>query len=223
VTVAPVRRQTTVKGTAVAERAIVDMWFDPICPWAWLTSRWLLEVEQVRPVEIRFHVMSLSVLNQGRELPEEYQRLLETGWAPVRICIAAEQKYGTQVLRDLYTALGTRIHPRGEQRGPALYAAALADAGLDPDLAKAAISTDYDEALRASHNAGMKPVGTDVGTPVIHAPGPDGSPVAFFGPVITPAPKGEAAGRLWDGVLLVAGTPGFYELKRSREQGPIFD
>jgi protein-disulfide isomerase-like protein with CxxC motif len=200
------------------------MFFDPACPWAWITSRWLLEVERVRPVDIRFRVMSLAVLNEGRDLPEEYRTFLDTAWAPVRICIAAEQKYGPQVLRDLYTALGTRIHPGGQERGPELYAAALAEVGLDPELIKAGDSTEYDEALRASHNAGMKPVGTDVGTPVIHAPGPvDGQTVAFFGPVITPAPKGEAAGRLWDGVLLVAGTPGLYEIKRSREQGPIFD
>jgi protein-disulfide isomerase-like protein with CxxC motif len=207
----------------VTERATVDMWFDPICPWAWLTSRWLLEVEKVRPVKVDFHVMSLSVLNEGRDLPEQYQKLMETGWGPVRICIAAEQRYGGEVLRDLYTALGTRIHPKHQERGTDLYAEALAEAGLDPDLVKAAVSTEYDEALRASHNAGMKPVGTDVGTPVIHAPGPDGKPVAFFGPVVTPAPKGEAAGKLWDGVLLVSATPGFYELKRSRDQDPIFD
>jgi 2-hydroxychromene-2-carboxylate isomerase len=219
-----IRRSQLVKGPLVAERATVDMFFDPICPWAWLTSRWLLEVERVRPVDVRFRVMSLAVLNQGRDLPEDYLKLLETAWAPVRICIAAEQKYGTGVLRELYTALGTRIHVGKQERGPELFAAALAEAGLDPDLVAAADSTEYDDALRASHNAGMKPVGNDVGTPVIHAPGPvEGSTVAFFGPVVTPAPKAEAAGRLWDGVLLVAGTPGFYELKRSRELGPIFD
>jgi 2-hydroxychromene-2-carboxylate isomerase len=213
---------TTSEGNVVTERTSVDMWFDPICPWAWLTSRWLLEVEKVRPLDIRFHVMSLSVLNQGRELPEQYQKLMETGWGPVRVCIAAEQKYGNEVLRGLYTALGTRIHPGG-QRGPEVVRDALVELGLDPALAEAGGSTEYDEALRASHNAGMKPVGTDVGTPVIHAPGPDGRPVAFFGPVITPAPKGEAAGKLWDGVLLVSATPGFYELKRSRDLDPIFD
>lgn len=207
----------------MSERGTVDMWFDPICPWAWITSRWLLEVERVREVEIRFHVMSLSVLNEGRDLPEEYQELMKTGWGPVRVCIAAEQRHGTEALRDLYTALGTRIHLGQEKLSRELFAAALADAGLDPELAEAAESTGYDEALRTSHETGMRPVGTDVGTPVIHAPGPDGSPVAFFGPVVTPAPKGEAAGRLWDGVLLVAGTPGFYELKRSRELGPVFD
>ncbi|WP_433387057.1 DsbA family protein [Micromonospora sp. KLBMP9576] len=207
----------------MSERAAVDMWFDPLCPWAWITSRWLLEVEQVRDVDIRFRVMSLSVLNEGRELPEQYQELMRTGWGPVRICLAAEQRYGQDAVRRLYTSLGTRIHLGRETFGPELFVAALTDAGLDPALADAAASTGYDEALRASHEAGMRPVGTDVGTPVIHAPGPDGGTVAFFGPVVTPAPRGEAAGRLWDGVLLVAGTPGFYELKRSRDLDPSFD
>jgi hypothetical protein len=199
------------------------MYFDPACPWAWVTSRWLLEVERVRPVDVTFRVMSLAVLNEGRDLPQDYQDLLKTAWGAVRICIAVERRYGSPAVRDLYTALGTRIHPGGEQRGPELYAAALAEARLDPALASVADSTEYDEALRASHEAGMRPVGTDVGTPVIHAPGPvEGETVAFFGPVVTPAPKGEAAGRLWDGVLLVAGTPGFYELKRSRTADPVF-
>jgi 2-hydroxychromene-2-carboxylate isomerase len=193
-------------------RKRVDMWFDPRCPWAWLTSRWLLEVERIRPVGVHFHVMSLSVLNDQ-----------PTGWGPVRVCIAAEQKYGPHVLRDLYTALGTRIHLQKQDFGQELYVGALTDAGLDPALAAAADTTEYDAALRASHDAGMKPVGLDVGTPTIHVPSPDGGQVAFFGPVVTPAPRGEAAGRLWDGVMLVAGTPGFYELKRTRDQSPIFD
>ena len=201
----------------------VDMWFDPRCPWAWITSRWLLEVEKVRPVQVRFHVMSLSVLNEGREdVPERYREGLAKGWGPVRVAIAAEQKYGTEVLRDLYTALGTRAHLEQRELDRAALTGALTEVGLDPTLAQAADSTEYDEALRASHQAGMAPVGMDVGTPVIHAPGPDGRQIAFFGPVVTPAPKGEAAGRLWDGVLLVAGTEGFYEIKRTRDVGPVF-
>jgi 2-hydroxychromene-2-carboxylate isomerase len=208
----------------MTDRTAVDMWFDAICPWAWLTSRWLVEVEKVRPVEVRYHVMSLSVLNEGRSLPEDYQRLMDRAWGSVRVCVAAGQRHGVGVLRDLYTSLGTRIHVRKEQLGVELFTGALADAGLDPALADAAGSTQYDEALRTSHDAGMRLVGTDVGTPVIHVPGPiDGQTVGFFGPVVTPTPRGEAAGRLWDGVLLLAGTPGFYELKRSRELGPIFD
>ena len=208
----------------VDDRTSVDMWFDPLCPWAWLTSRWLLEVEKVRPVHVSFHVMSLSVLNEGRdELPESYRQLLAKGWGPVRVAIAAELKYGNPVLRDLYTALAGRHHLGGQEFGPALYREALEEVGLDPELAEAADSTEYDTVLRESHNAGMKPVGLDVGTPVIHAPGPtEDSQIAFFGPVVTPAPKGEAAGKLWDGVLLVAGTPGFYEIKRTREARPDF-
>ncbi|WBB54610.1 disulfide bond formation protein DsbA [Verrucosispora sp. WMMD573] len=205
------------------DRVSVDMWFDPICPWAWLTSRWLLEVERVRPVDVRFNVMSLSVLNEGRELSDDYRELMRNGWGPVRVCVAVQQRHGADAVRALYTALGTRIHLGKEPLGSELYVAALTEAGLDPALAEAAGDTDLDTPLRASHEAGMRPVGTDVGTPVIHAPGPDGRQVAFFGPVVTPAPRGEAAGRLWDGVLLVAGTPGFFELKRSRDLDPIFD
>lgn len=207
----------------MSERTVAHMWFDPVCPWAWLTSRWLLEVERVRPVEVRFHVMSLSVLNAGRDLPEEYRELMRRAWGPVRVCVAAAQAHGGPVLRDLYTALGTRIHLDQRELGPDLYRDALAEAGLDPELAAAADSTGHDDALRASHDRGMEPVGLDVGTPVIHVPGADGGTIAFFGPVVTPAPKGEAAARLWDGTLLVAGTPGFYEIKRTRSGGPVFD
>lgn len=207
----------------MSERTVADMWFDPVCPWAWLTSRWLLEVERVRPVEVRFHVMSLSVLNAGRDVPEEYQEAMERAWGPVRVCVAAARKYGEPVLRDLYTALGTRIHLGKRQLEPELYREALAEVGLDPDLAAAAGSTEYDDELRDSHERGMAPVGLDVGTPVIHVPGQDGGTIAFFGPVVSPAPKGEAAAKLWDGTLLVAGTPGFFEIKRTRTGGPVFD
>jgi hypothetical protein len=207
----------------MTDRAPVDMWFDPLCPWAWMTSRWLLEVEQVRPVDINFNVMSLSVLNSGRDLPENYQAMMAKGWGPVRVCIAAAESAGPQVLRGLYTALGTRIHLQKYELDERLYKEALEEVGLDPALADAATSDAWDDALVASHNAGMKPVGMDVGTPVIHAPGPAGEKVAFFGPVVTPAPKGEAAGKLWDGVMLVSGTPGFFELKRTRDIGPIFE
>ncbi|MBD3003394.1 DsbA family protein [Streptomyces sp. 5-10] len=202
-----------------------DFWFDPLCPWAWMTSRWMLEVEKVRPVEVRWHVMSLAVLNEPKldELPEEYRELLKTAWGPVRVCIAAEQKHGSEVLGPLYTALGTRFHNQGLEKNRETIVAALEEAGLPAELADYADSDAYDTELRASHKEGIDLVGQDVGTPVIAVPGPDGEQIAFFGPVVTPAPKGEDAAKLWDGTLMVASIPGFYEIKRTRTVGPIFD
>ena len=196
----------------------VDLWVDPLCPWAWLTSRWLLEATTVRDVDVAFHVMSLSVLNEGRDLPADYRAFLDDGWGPVRVLIAAEQRHGAGVVEPLYSAMGARFHPGGEKDRTAVIAEALGEVALEADLADAATTTAFDEALRASHAAGMDPVGYEVGTPVVHVAGN-----ALFGPVVTPAPKGEAAGRLLDGVLAVMATPGFYELKRSRTLGPIFD
>ena len=197
---------------------VADLWVDPLCPWAWMTSRWLLEVEKLRPIDVRFHVMSLSVLNEGRDLPENYKEMLGRGWGPVRVLIAAQQQHGDEVVRPLYEALGTRRHLGKEEFSRETIEAALTEAGLPTSLADAADTDAYDEALKLSHHAGMDQVGMDVGTPVISTQG-----VAFFGPVVSPAPKGEAAAKLWDGVVLVAGTDGFFELKRTRTREPIFD
>ncbi len=197
----------------------VDFWFDPNCPWAWIASRWILEVQKVRPVEPVWHVMSLSALNEGNEdLPEQYREGLKSAWGPVRVVIAAEQAHGPQVVLPLYTALGNRFHHEKAPRDRETITAALAEAGLPASLADAMDSTAYDEAVRASHAEGIGRVGYDVGTPVISV-----GEMSVFGPVMSPIPRGEAAGRLWDGVLLMAGTDGFFELKRSRTRDPIFD
>jgi len=201
------------------ERTTVDFWFDPLCPWAWITSRWMLEVEQVRPVVTRWHVMSLAVLNEGKEdMSERYQELMKKAWGTVRVCMAAEQKFGPDVLQSLYTAIGTRFHNQKAERDRATIEAALADAGLPAELADAMDSAEYDDAVRASHKDGMDRVGYEVGTPVISVQGK-----SFFGPVVSPIPRGDAAGKLWDGVMLITSTDGFFELKRSRTRDPIFD
>jgi hypothetical protein len=184
-----------------------------------MASRWILEVEQVRPIEIHWRVMSLAVLNEGKtDLPERYAEFMTQAWGPMRVVIAAEQKFGPAVVGPLYTALGTRFHNEQAPRDRATIEAALAEAGLPVELADAMDSTEYDEALRASHSDGIERVGYEVGTPVISVNG-----TSIFGPVVSPIPRGEAAAKLRDGVMLVTQTDGFFELKRSRTRDPIFD
>ncbi len=200
------------------ETMVVDLYVDPLCPWAWLTSRWLLEVEQVRNIAVNWHIMSLAVLNEGRELPPQYAALMERGMPPVRLVVAAEEEVGPQAVRPLYEAIGVRYHVQGRDDDDAVFAEALAAAGLPAELAAAAHDPGWDARVRESHHEGMDPVGMDTGTPVLHIAG-----TAIFGPVVSPAPRGEAAGRLFDAVVGCMTTPGFYELKRGRDVGPIFD
>jgi DSBA-like thioredoxin domain len=207
---------------AVQEREEMQFWFDPLCPWAWITSRWMLEVERVRPVTVEWRIMSLAYLNlvqhEGKGLNEEYLERMAKAWGPVRVCAAAAADAGPGILGPLYTAIGTRLHNQGRRDDPQVIPEALQEVGLPAWLADAAETDEFDDAIKKSHHQAFDEVGLDVGTPVLRIRGK-----ALFGPVITPAPKGEAAGELWDGLVLVSKADGFFELKRSRDRKPSFD
>jgi hypothetical protein len=200
----------------------VQFWFDPVCPWAWITSRWILEAQKVRPVRPDWRVMSLAYLNltqhEGKDLSEDYLERMGRAWGPIRVCAAAAQHSGPGILGPLYTAIGTKFHVEGRREDPTVLPEALAEVGLPASLASAAQSDEFDGEIKRSHHEAFDDVGTDVGTPVIRIRGR-----AIFGPVITPAPKGEAAGRLWDGLVLVTEADGFFELKRTRDRKPSFE
>jgi 2-hydroxychromene-2-carboxylate isomerase len=195
-----------------------DFWFDPLCPFAWITSRWIGEVEAVRDIETEWHVMSLAVLNEGRDLEPSYRESMDNAWGMVRVIIAAREEHGPQVIKPLYDAMGTLIHNHGEKDRTEVITKALAECGLPSSLAEAATTDAYDQQLRASHEEGISLVGQDVGTPVVAFNG-----TAFFGPVLTRIPRGEEAGKLWDATTAIAAYPHFFELKRSRTESPEFD
>lgn len=196
----------------------VDFWFDPLCPFAWITSRWILEVAPDRDLDIHWHVMSLAYLNKDKDISEDYRKLLEPAWGPVRVLIAAAHKHGDEVLLPMYEAFGERIHHQKRPIDRDLIVDVLAACSLEPDLVEAMDDTSLDAAVAASHHEGMDAVGDDVGTPTIHVNG-----TAFFGPVLTRIPRGTEATKLWDGVVAVAAYPYFFELKRTRTGSLQFD
>ena len=195
-----------------------DFWFDPLCPFAWITSRWIGEVEAVRDIRTVWHVMSLAVLNEGRDLEPAYREAMDKAWGPVRVIIAAKEQHGDHVVKPLYDAMGTQIHDGGQKDFAIVISKALADCGLPAELADAATSDAFDPQLRVSHEEGISLVGQDVGTPVVAFNG-----TAFFGPVLTRIPRDEQAGQLWDATVALASYPHFFEIKRSRTERPQFD
>ena len=195
----------------------VDFWFDPLCPFAWITSRWILEVEQVRDVEVAWHVMSLAALNEGKDIPQDYRERLANAWEPVRLLVKAEQEYGAKVLLPLYTAIGERVHTAGRGMSTEVLVEALDEVGLPPELIEAKDDATLDDAVRASHQGAIDLVGDEVGTPTIAFDG-----AAFFGPVLSEIPRGAEAGQLWDGAVAMAKVPYFYELKRTRTGELVF-
>jgi 2-hydroxychromene-2-carboxylate isomerase len=200
------------------EKTAVDFWFDPSCPWAWMASRWVDEVSAHRDLDVTWHIMSLAVLNEDKDVSDDYKAFFPRALRYTRLVAAAEALHGDEVVKPLYDALGTRIHPGGSLDPDTVIPEALAEVGLPAELAAYSESDEYDPQMRASHFDGIERVGQDVGTPVIAVNG-----VAFFGPVISPAPKGEQALALWDGVVAAASYDGFFEIKRTRTREPIFD
>ncbi|MDO9484990.1 MAG: DsbA family protein [Actinomycetota bacterium] len=200
-----------------------SFWIDPMCPWAWITSRWMVEVAKVRDVDVKWNIMSLGVLNEHNDVSEEYKKLIARTWRPARVLSRARELHGDEVVFPLFSALGTRFHVDKRKDMAAVIAESLAEVGLPAELAAAADDPQFDDLVRANHATAVAMSGAGVGTPVIAIDGLDGNPVGFFGPIITPIPRGEDAGRLWDGFVLVAQVPGVVEIKRARTLGPVVD
>lgn len=202
----------------MAEHTQVGFWFDPICPFAWATSRWVKEVDKVRDIDVQWNVMSLAVLNEGRDLPADYRDSMDRAWSPVRVIVAAAAAHGEKYKDLLYTAMGELFHYEKYEDREEVIRLALEKVGLPAELAEAGQSDANDAALRESHHTGIEKVGQDVGTPILEVNG-----VAFFGPVITRVPTGEDAGRMFDAAVQLASFPHFFEMKRSRTESPTFD
>jgi len=200
----------------------VELFVDPVCPFAWMTSRWLLHAAEVREFTPKFSVMSLSVLNEGADIDAGYRAMLDDSWGPARLAIAIDRAEGNEAFSHWYTAWGEQYHVGGDSSDRrATAVTALAAAELPASLIEAydpVAGDDIDVALRASHEEGISKVGSDVGTPVISF----GEGTAYFGPVISPAPRGEQAGKLLDAMEALSTIDGFYELKRARTGGIDF-
>ena len=206
----------------IMETTSADFWIDPSCPWSVMTASWLAEVQRELGVDVRWHAMSLAVLNEGNEIPEEWAQFTADSWGPVRVLAAADERFEPDRVRALVLALGRRLHADGRRDVDAVIRESVDEAGLPADLAELAWVTDLDEVVRLSHKRAMALGGDDVGSPILAVLGAEGDQVGFYGPIVSRPLEGPAAARLWDAYLTMATTPGFFELKRTRDEDPQF-
>lgn len=203
----------------MAESTKIEFWFDPVCPWAWMTSRWIQEVERLRDgVEVDWNVMSLAILNEGRDMDDAHKKSHAFSKRACQVAAGVKAELGNEAMVKFYDTIGTINHNEGRSGEEGTLEEAVEKAGVPAEFLTRADNGEFDELLLASHNGAIDRVGDEVGTPVIAVNG-----VAFFGPVISPAPKGDMALQLFDGVVAAAGYDGFFEIKRSRTRGPQFD
>lgn len=208
--------------------ADVEFFWDPICPWAWITSRWLVNVVAQKPMEVEWRFLSLSLINEERkyhdEFPPEYERAHTRGLELLRVAAAVRAELGSAAVLPLYSALGRTIHNDGNATAfdePTGVERVLTGLGYPVDLAAAATSAERDDLIRSETNEALDRCGGNVGTPVLSF-SPPGGP-SFFGPVISRAPKGKEALDLWDAVAVLGSNAHFSELKRSTRGRPQFD
>ena len=199
----------------------VEFYWDPICPWCWITSRWMEDVRRQKDIHVTWRFFSLKMFNAERDVSPDLSILHSMGLRALRIAAAVRAKHGNEGVARLYTLMGTSYHHDQEDIDePEVAQAILERGGFAPTLATAVEDSDWDKTIETDMARAAAKVGNDVGVPIIVLNGGEGP--GFFGPVISPAPTGEVAVALWEGLIAVGRTPGFFELKRTREIGPRF-
>lgn len=199
----------------------VEFYWDPVCPWCWITSRWMIDVGSQKQIQVNWKLFSLKKINAGRDIAKDFKILHEMGLRALRVAAAVRKEYGNEGIAKLYTVMGTRYHHDKEDIDePEVLDKILQTCGFAKQLADAVNKNAWDKMIAADMDQAIAKVGRDVGVPLIVLDGGKGP--GFFGPVFSPAPSGQAAVELWDAIIVAGRTPGFFELKRTREIGPQF-
>ena len=199
----------------------VEFYWDMVCPWCWITSRWMEDVSRQKNIHINWKFFSLKKINEGRDIPERFRTSHAIGLRALRVAAAVRQDYGNDAVGKLYTVMGSRRHHDQQDIGTQEMLEELLDlCGLPQTLAAAADDESWDQVIEADMEQAKAKAGDGVGVPLIVLDGGEGP--GFFGPVLSPAPVGEAAVQMWDAMVTVGRMPGFYEFKRTRETGPVF-